>query len=66
MRSGMIKTQSQNKEIRQIDDKVWDKVGNEVKDEVYYKVWTEVLTEVFCKVWGGFEVRNKVWRKLFE
>ena len=54
----MIQTQSQNEEIIQI--------SIEGRDEVYYKVWTEVLTEVFCKVWGGFEVRNKVWRKLFE
>jgi len=62
----MIQTQSQNEEIRQIKKMAWYKVRRKVKDEVYYKVWTEVLTEVFCKVWGGFEVRNKVWRKLFE
>jgi hypothetical protein len=49
----MIKTQSQNKEIRQII-KVWYKAGDKVW-EVWGKVWRKVMGKV----------GDKVWRKLF-
>ncbi len=67
----MIKTQSQNEEIRQFRDKVagevCDKAGNEfrwkVLREVSHMVWCEVKVKVKSKVWDEvmYEVRDKVW-----
>jgi hypothetical protein len=52
----MIKTQSQNKEIRQISNKGRDKVWY----GLYYDVCWKVAQKVKVKVW------DKVWRKLFK
>jgi hypothetical protein len=69
----MIQTQSQNEEIKQIDNmvwdevrrKVWDKVWNEVWNEVWWKVGNEVGNEVFWKVEVGFTAKNNVRKWLF-
>ena len=63
----MIKTQSQNNEIRQIE-KIANKVRREVEVkamlevdcEAWWKVRDKVRREVWEKVWV------KAWRKLFE
>jgi hypothetical protein len=52
----MIKTQSQNKEIRQI--------SVEARDEVWYGPYYDVCWKVGQKV--SHKVWDKVWRKLFE
>ena len=46
----MIKTQSQNNEIRQFKNKVWNKVEDKVGYEVSYKVRWKVGYEVSHKV----------------
>ncbi|NBO72093.1 hypothetical protein EBV26_16680 [bacterium] len=72
----MIQTQSQNEEIRQIDNKVLHKVSNKfswtARDFVWQmlsrKVWDKVWLKARGKVWWSFkhEVRSEVWRKLFK
>jgi hypothetical protein len=52
----MIKTQSQNNEIRQIA-----RVGYEVRDKAGNEVWYQVLWNVGLKV--RCEVRCEVWEK---
>ena len=59
----MIQTQSQNNEIRQIDDKVWHKVKYYVRTEVRSEVKVKVMCEVWDEAW--WKVRDKAWRKLF-
>ena len=61
----MIKTQSQNEEIRQIEIKsnvynYSEKFPYVFLSEVIYKVWSKVRYKVLEKV------HHKVWRKLFE
>jgi hypothetical protein len=55
----MIKTQSQNEEIRQFEYKVGREVRWKGKDEVWYKVRWKVRDEVWYKV--RWKVRDKVW-----
>lgn len=55
----MIQTQSQNKEIKQIDNMVWDEVWYKFSDD---EVWWKVADEVW--VWS--KVCDKVRRKLFK
>ena len=46
----MIQTQSQNKEIRQIDNKTWHEVSNKAGSEVRYEVGREVWDSVIDKI----------------
>jgi hypothetical protein len=48
IRPGMIKTQSQNEEIKQIEKMGWRKVWCEVG----LHLWREVKVKVKSKVWG--------------
>ena len=59
----MIKTQSQNQKIRQIEIKsnvnnYCEKLSYEFLNDVIYKVWSKVRCDVLEKV------HHKVWRKL--
>jgi hypothetical protein len=50
----MIQTQSQNKEISQIEKIAWKKYSDKVADEVWnyvmYKVWNDVMWRVWRKI----------------
>jgi len=60
IRSGMIKTQSQNEEIIQFSIEGRDKVLHEVRLEVFTKVKGKVWD------WDLWKVKSKAWRKLFK
>jgi hypothetical protein len=60
----MIKTQSQNEEIRQFKYKVGHEVRRKVGDKVWYKFGYEVGRKVQNRV--KVKVLWKVRRKLFE
>ena len=55
----MIQTQSQNNEIRQIDNKVLHKVSNKFSWTARDFVWRMLSRKVWGKVW--LKVRGKVW-----
>jgi len=58
----MIQTQSQNNEIRQIDNKVLHKVSNKFSWTTRDFVWQKLSRKVWDKVW--LKVRGKVWDKV--